>query len=214
MENGSFSLDVACSQSTDRADNTQDTVAVVQPSVGASITAAEHFYTEKSQSLKALVVMCRGLLDVDDQPLFDIAVEPWCSVKAAVVKPNSREYKEEIERRLAISVSYSGNNHPRSKPRPKQWTMQKVLEWLDNNPVTNEEDVTFLTQKVTEHKTIVEEAATVARNDAEQLERQWSGKNPYLRLIHALVDHDDAKRLFLVRYDLDNSRLQVPKSAN
>jgi hypothetical protein len=113
MENGSFSLDVACSQSTDREDNTQDTVAVVQPSAGASITAAENFYTEKSQSLKALVVMCRGLLDVDDQPLFDIAVEPWCSVKAAVVKPNSREYKEEIERRLAISASYSGNNYPR-----------------------------------------------------------------------------------------------------
>ena len=37
----------------------------------------------------------------------------------------------------------------------------------------------------------------------------WIGKYPILRLIHALIDHDEIKRAFLTRHDLTGGRMAV-----
>ena len=84
--------------------------------------------------------------------------------------------------------------------------MPKILEWLDENPISDPTDIAFLSNKLVEHKAIAKEAERVADYF---LDKQWTGRYPYLRMIHALMDQDDAERLFLARYDLDNIRLQV-----
>lgn len=195
------------STSTDGVNTGIDTLALASTSSG-SVSHAEQHYASKNHSIKALVAMCRGLLD-GDKPLLDISVEPWASMKITTVKPTAKEYKEEIERRWQISVGAAGIKQQKGKPRPKQWLMPKLLEWLDENPISDSADIGYLSRKVAEHKVIAEEAVTMKKISEDLLEKQWTGRWPYLRMIHALVDHDDAKRLFLTRYDLDNGRLQV-----
>ena len=165
---------------------------------------AERHFASKNHCVKALVVMCRGLTD-GDEPLLDISSEPWASMKIMTVKPTAKDFKDEIERRwvtfVGASVRYKG------QPRPKQWVMSKILEWLDLNPITNTMDVTYLKNKVAEHKVIAQDAVDMKKSADDQLEKQWTGKMPVLRMIHCLVDHDDTKRLFLTRHDIDNNRL-------
>ena len=169
---------------------------------------AEQYFAHKNQSVKSLVVMCRGLLSGDDQ-LLDITKEPWLSMKVGLVKPTAKDYKDEIERRWKATTSVSPTKIQSMAPRPKQWLMPRVLEWLDANPVSDKFDVQFLQRRIEIQKGMVERAAKARKMAIDLLEKPWCGKYPYLRLIHALVDHDDCKRLFLTRYDLANDRLQV-----
>jgi hypothetical protein len=190
------------------SDNTTDSDPSISGTTASdAVCISERHFISQNQCLKALVVMCRGLTD-GDGPLLDISSEPWVSMKVTTVKPTSKDCKDEIHRRWVTFVGVAGNQS-KGKPRPKQWAMPKLLEWLDQNPITCSADIAYLKQKVSEHKKLAQGAVSMKTSADDLLEKHWTGKWPNLRMIHSLVDHDETKRLFLTRYDLDNDRLQV-----
>ena len=123
------------SSSTECVSTSVETLALASSS-SDGVCPAERLYALKNHSIKSLVVMCCGLMD-GGQPLLDIAVEPWVSMKVGTIKPTAKEYKEEILRRWEISVGAEGIKYQKGKPRPNQWLMPKILEWLDENPISD-----------------------------------------------------------------------------
>jgi hypothetical protein len=91
----------------------------------------EHF--EKcNNSLKVLVVLCRGLKTDSNEPLMDPKREPWLHLKASQLKPNAGDYKEEVNRRWISFVSEEqaadNSQGTRRTPRPKAWKMDTRMK--------------------------------------------------------------------------------------
>lgn len=131
--------------------------------------------------------MCRGLKDDDGKTLIDLEEEPWKFLKISTVKPSAGDYKEEIERRNALAAASQGSSWVQY--RPKAWILGKVLQWLDEHPISAADDVAFLKKKVEEQKQQSKEAADAKKMEKESLEKSWTGSLPYLRLIHCLIEH-------------------------
>ena len=151
--------------------------------------------------------MCRGLKDDDGKPLIDLEEEPWKFLKISTVKPSAGDYKEEIERRNALAAASQGTSWVQY--RPKAWILGKVLQWLDEHPISAADDVAFLKRKVEEQKQQSKEAADAKKMEKESLEKSWTGSLPYLRLIHCLIEHDEIKSAFLRRYDIAAGRMEM-----
>ncbi len=54
------------------------------------------------------------------------------------------------------------------------------MDWLNDNPVTEDEDVDFLIKMVTQHKTLATHASTARKRNEEALD-DWKGKNLYYK---------------------------------
>jgi hypothetical protein len=90
------------------------------------ILSAEEHYLNKDQSLRTLVVLCRGLKDSEGNQLMDIKGYPWNKLKISTVKPSVSEYVGEVERRweettLLPSASLLPPWSSRKTPQPKGW---------------------------------------------------------------------------------------------
>jgi hypothetical protein len=169
---------------------------------------AERHYISSNCDVKVLLVLCRGIFEPDGSPLLDENAEPWRSVKPRLsIKPTAKDLRAEVTRRFQSFIC-NGSDKTRA-PQPKQWTTDKLEEYLKNHPITKETDVQFLRRKVLEHKLIVEEAQLSSQCNNDLLQKEWYGKIPVLRLIHAIVEDDRTKRAFLTRFDLDNNRTAV-----
>ena len=57
-------------------------------------------------------------------------------MKITTVKPTAEDFKDEIKRRWVTFVGVAAIRC-KGQPRPKQWAMSKLLEWLDQNPITD-----------------------------------------------------------------------------
>jgi hypothetical protein len=79
------------------------------------------------------------------------------------------------------------------------------MQWLNDNPVTEDDDVNFLIKTVDMNTTLAFQAS-VGRKNNEAALYDWKGKIPMLRLVEALVQNDDAKRAFLTRCNIDPGR--------
>jgi len=90
----------------------------------------------------------------------------------------------------------------RDIPRPSQWKLAKLQMWLDNNPVIDDGECTFLRDAIDER------ICASARAEAEKavvlalFNKKWVGKEPILWLIHALIDNDEIKHAYLERCSL------------
>ena len=179
----------------------------------APMCLTEVRYKENNQSLKTLVTLCRGVKDEEGNPLIDLKSYPWNKLKASLIKPNVRDYRHEIERRWEIRTAcVSSLRSPSVKaPQPKGWKTDKVLTWLDTHPIDSPEDVKYMTIIVHNRKANADQAAKdIAKENKEDQEfSSWSGKYPYLRLIHCLIDHDDIKSAYLRRNDIPSGRLHL-----
>lgn len=174
---------------------------------GGTTCPTELRYVEKNQAMKTLVVLCRGLKGDDGKLLIDVEEEPWKYFKISTIKPNANDYKDEIDRRWKLFVSASPGRTV--QPRPKAWPVSKLLEWLDENPITAADDIAFLKTTVNTTKENAKDAFDAKKAEKEQLEKSWTGPHPYLRLIHAIVDNDSIKKAYLTRHDISSSRLEV-----
>ena len=97
-------------------------------------------------------------------------------------------------------------------PRPSKWTTSRAREWLLQHPITGEEDIVFIKRTIAERANSAEDAARERAQEESALAANgsnWIGKYPMLRLIHALIDHDEIKRAFHTRHDLPSGRMQV-----
>jgi hypothetical protein len=172
----------------------------------------EHF--EKcNNSLKVLVVLCRGLKTDSNQPLIDPKREPWLHLKASQLKANAGDYKEEVNRRWISFVSKeqaADISQSTRQPRPKAWKIGDLFDWLDDHPVSRDAEVSYLKDEVSKSEKVARESMEAKKAEAEMLEsKRWQGEAPYLRLIHTIIDHDNIKLAFLKRHDLSSSRMQV-----
>ena len=175
----------------------------------SSITASEQFYVSRGRSLKALAILCQGLLDDNSALLFDPKVMPWSAAdKVSSVKPNAADLKEEVKRHASMNPKIV------IAPRPSTWTLQRLTEWLNEHPISGADDVAFIKKTVVERITITMEENAAREKEKEDQElagggSSWIGKYPMLRLIHALIDHDNIKRAFLGLHDLPGGRMGV-----
>jgi hypothetical protein len=163
----------------------------------------EEAFIHYNNSVPGLVVLCQGLKTASGGLFIDVDSDPWKSMPRDHSKPKAKMFRQEVMRRHRVLDI----NSP--KPRSNHWTVEKCQQFLDDNPITNADEISFLKSKIEEHK-VIQEAAKAARSmEVDASEKNWVGKVPYLRLIHCLVDHDDIKMAYLRRHDIDNTRISL-----
>jgi hypothetical protein len=162
-------------------------------------TLSEQWYIDSRNEKKVLYLLCFGLLNRDNEPLFSLEKEPWSLLpQTSFLRPKNIDYVNEIARRANLL-----NIAP--APRPSNWTRVQILEWLERNPVSDSADIEFLTNEVARLQGVL------IRTQQQQRElggntprsgggggRNWRGSVPYLRMIMSLTQ-DNVKCLFLSR---------------
>ena len=144
--------------------------------------------------------MSVGIKDKNDEPLFSLKMPPWSSLPKTSLRPRNTDFVIEIDRRAALYDI-------RPTPRPRNWSRKSTAEWLEHNPVRDQQDIEFLRTEVSRLCGICERAAQQSRSSSGILMlsggsaaggRNWRGPVPYLRVIMALTQ-DNVKSLFLTR---------------
>jgi len=178
----------------------------------APLVYAKDFYLEQNRSVCALVVLCHGLMHDDGTPAIDLLTAPWSMMKKSVVKVSSKEYQSEITRRWNIMCAYDPDlmaNFRWGIPRPNQWKLKKLQMWLNNNPVTDDGERAFLLDAVNERIGASTRAEAEKAVVSALFNKKWVGKEPILRLIHALVDNNEIKHTYLERFDVPSDRMVI-----
>jgi hypothetical protein len=161
-----------------------------------ALCPAERHYIEKGYKKQILYVMCIGMKDSTGAPLIDLAVAPWSRLKKTEVKPSLKDLVDEIGRRSPIN----------SIPRCSNWRAKKCNEWLTNNPILHEDDISFLVTESNRFKATIVDAVTEQQNGPSvngtsgTSGGSWRGSVPYLRLILCLLEND-IKEKYLRRGD-------------
>ena len=169
--------------------------------------ACDRHFTQNNESMKCLVVMCVGQTDVDSLLLIDLDKDPWKKLSKTKVKPTNSDYMDEVNRRYkTYFADADGGKKTGPRPRPNGWKQDRLLKWLMDNPITREDDVDFLRKKVEDRKRVAINAAAQKEKTDEYLAGAWIGQEPLLRLIHALVEKDETKMLYLSRRDISRDR--------
>ena len=146
-----------------------------EPAESYVSVSAEHIFEEKNKSMKSLIVLCCGLKNSDGTNLIDIDDDPWKSLPVATTKPNAADYKVEVTRRYHL-LNLSGVGV--KDPRPKQWTLSRLLEWLKLHPLRDASDVQFLQETVKNRKVVAERVVAQRANDKvvhDKAEKNWYG---------------------------------------
>ena len=118
--------------------------------------------------------------------LIDTETDPWAKQPAEVKKPKQAEHvKPEIIPRAALFGM--------KQPWPGQWNVEKCFEWLNENLVMDVECRMFLLKEAARLNKIltdaIQEKVAVLASTI-RLSRVWSGPNPYLRLLHCIIEDD------------------------
>jgi len=92
----------------------------------------------KGRSLKALALLSLGLKRDNGSYVFNPSVLPWsAATRKMEIKMTAGELSEEVLRR---SVAAGNQKHP----RPSQWTVTTAINWLNENPIKNAQEVNFI----------------------------------------------------------------------
>lgn len=188
------------------------TIEALPPDV--EICAAEVTYEDSSRNARTLIVLCRGIVDVEDGKqlqMIDITIPPWSKVMPKKsITPTNAEYVTELRRRwhkfAGIPTDF------KRMPKPSKCTTNELTKWLDENPITDEAEVACLRARAAELKATIEEAAlerAAALNMEDSCGRQWTDEATKLRFIMILVEDDEANALFKRRLDISNNRLEI-----
>jgi len=165
---------------------------------------SQQLYVDAGNEKKVLYLFCIGLNRSNDsnEPLFSFQQEPsWSFLPKNLLRPRNVDYFHEITRRATFY-----NIAP--APRPNNWTRAQIMEWLEQNPVCDPPDITFLTnevlrledvlsRRVQEQQGLDGNARTIGGNNGGRM-GYWRGAVPYLCVIMCLT-HNNVKCLFLTR---------------
>ena len=200
---------------------TLEDVAITVPleEAPSGCSPSEEFFVVNNRSLLALAVLSIGLLDADGKMLFDPKEIPWKSMKKKMVNPAVPDMKDEVKRRwdTFVTSSLSADEIAKGPPATKYWDKKQLNKWLCDHLIAAEEDVSFLRKVIAERIGNAEQAKKDGEWESDQLNagkkeakyKKWSGKYPYLRLIHALIDDPAIKRAYIHRDQLPAGRMQV-----
>ena len=123
----------------------------------------------------------------------------WGSGRKDLVAEIRRQWEDYIKPTL-YSTEDKG-------PHPTSWDKAKLLEWLQENAISNlgnasttqEADCQFICAVMA--RTQLLQISSTAEKAAQQaaLEGNWIGPDPIIRLFHAIIDHPTIKGKFLTR---------------
>jgi hypothetical protein len=102
-------------------------------------------------------------------------------------------------------ITKTKKNSP-TPSRSQAWKVERLLLELDNSPIMNELDVEFLKKAVVLQRNAVEVAMDASHQEKLALDKSWTRKYPYLRLIHCLIDFQATIRMYLYRDSADPTR--------
>ncbi len=132
--------------------------------------------------------------------MLDITTEPCVLMPTKTVKLLASNYCNKIF--WWYSYSHEEND---SVPCLKQWSIMKCQEWLHRHPIDDGRESYNLASEIKKYRVLVAEKALAERlKHAEALDggKKWQGKYPMLCMMHALVDHNEIKRVYLTRHNL------------
>ena len=115
-------------------------------------------------------------------------------------KPNKESSLEEMKRRRARNCVKSSTYF-----KDKRMNLKVKYDWLTSNPITNEDDIDFVTDKMEQ----MIELHQQAQHEKGLSKVFWKGLEPVIRFIHCLTDFDDIKEAFrqsltcMTRQELD-----------
>ena len=148
-----------------------------------------------------------GARDESGLPLLDVENDPWKTYPKKSIKPSLDALRAEIGRRWNTSLQQDGK-----APASRHWNKNKMMKWLKEHPIESDDDLAFLKREIENKKSAALQASKDSKKEKQQLaaldaaakskHKSWSGRHPYLCLIHALVDHDSIKLAYIRRGDL------------
>ena len=71
------------------------------------------------------------------------------------------------------------------------------MGWIENNPITEEDDVDFHIKQVEQRKNLAISAAAAKTKNDKDMKGRWAGLEPMLCAIQVLVDYYEVRKLYL-----------------
>jgi hypothetical protein len=173
---------------------------------------SKRIYESLGNSKKVLVTLCLGLKATGTNgqvsgPLIDLETSPWLVENKQGTKPSNSDLAVEVQRRQKVlkppekGMGNSVNKLFLMKPKNKK--REALLEWLDSFPICDENCVSFLTSEAERVADILQRATDEDKETAIALKHgAWSGRIPFLRLIHCITECDLTRHAFLHRNDV------------
>jgi hypothetical protein len=84
-----------------------------------------------------------------------------------------------------------------------------MVQWLEDNPLTDVSDVEYLRKLVLEKKNNCVKELDQVQLDNVKLAKSWTGAAPFMRLIHCFIDNDAIKEAFMHRNEVDPTRMSM-----
>jgi hypothetical protein len=170
----------------DDDDEEQEFEGLVEAGAGIPIGECEKVYKKHGNSVSHLLVMSLGLSTADGRKLADFDDDDnYKTYLPKSLMPKVPLMKWEMKRRATAAGI--------TKFRKSSVLKPEALHWLRSNPVSNQQDVQFLTRTEDElYKTMLEAKKEIEEADREKLATSnWTGNAPWCRLYCAMT-HDDA----------------------
>ena len=159
--------------------------------------------------------MCIGLhadnVDEVDRKLGDLSIEPFLSSRVKrTFTPKKSDLVDEVQRRFQIS-EYSKER----KPHATNWSNDALIKWLNDHPIIDEADVSFLRAEEKKFYDILVEANTdTSENSQVSLGGVVWDHLADMRLIHCLI-LDEVKEAYLARHEImSRSELDAHSQSN
>ena len=181
------------SDSDSDSDSPRDTTSTLQT---AGVCEAKEHHERHNNSLAVLLSMAIGLDDPKNpgEKILDVSEDSrFPQKKKKQWNPALKDLIQEIERRKGAIGDTSKTS--------KQMRKKAALTFLQNNPLTDDADVTYILKKVAQFIDEVEAAKTEKSGGESTASQHWSGVVPFLRLIHALVDFEENRVAFQKSFD-------------
>lgn len=178
-------------------------------------SATEKYFLESDRTILSLVLLSIGLCEADGSTLLDPKTLPWKNMNSTLIKPKADDLKAECTRRWHAFIR---RDRMAKEPSNKYWDKKKLLKYLCEHPICAADEVAFLKAEISKRKKAAEEATKEAASEKSALEaadaaankfKSWTGKLPYLRLIHAIVDDEEIKRAYIHRNDIPSGRMSI-----
>jgi hypothetical protein len=170
---------------------------------------SKKIYESLGNSKKVLITLCLGLKATGTNglvsgPLIDLETSPWSMENKQGTKPSNSDLAVEVQRRQKVlTPPENGINNSLKKlflMKQKNKKREALLEWLDSFPISEQSCVLFLTSEAERVADILQHAIDEDKETAISLKHgAWSGRIPFLRLIHCITECDLTRHAFLHR---------------
>ncbi len=97
-------------------------------------------------------------------PMLYLDAEPWNAIKKRDIKPTRMEYGQEIIRRIKLMFTAADRVHQQHN-KPAKWSLAKCMEWLQLNPIMDQQDFLFLKNVISQEKSVILNAEQERRDE-------------------------------------------------